>query len=228
MYFRDRRQAGLKLADIILRRYRGRNTAVLALSEGSLLVGDEIARVTHSSLSILLTQDIKIPGETVALGEIDALGTFTYNRMYSTGQLEAFNQEFINHIEQEKRQKLHEIHRIIGRGGFVRPDILRNHVVIIVSDGANSGLAYDVALSYLKPIRTQLVVAAAPIASINAVDRLHVSFDDIAFVSVAENFLETDHYYDNNDMPTRDEVLELIEKAPLKWIHPHGPNKSET
>lgn len=226
MYFRDRRQAGLQLADTLLKRYRGRNTAVLALSEGALLVGDEIARMTHSSLSLLLTQDIKIPGETVALGEIDSMGTFTYNRMYSAGQLEAFSTEYLNHIEQEKRTKLHKINRIIGLGGFARPEIMRNHIVFIVSDGAQSGLSYDVALSFLKPIKTELIVAVSPIASIAAVDRLHVAFDDVAFTSVAENYLDTNHYYDNNRMPTREEITALVENAALKWVHPQLPNKT--
>ncbi len=226
MYFRDRKQAGLMLANRLMTKYLGRNSAVLALSEGGLLVGEEIARMTHSSLNILLTQDISLPGEKIVLGQIDSQGTFTYNRMYSPGQLEEFNQEYLNHIAQEKRTKLHEINRMVGRGGFIRPETLRNHVVFVVSDGANSGLAYDVALSLLKPIKTQAVIAVSPVASISAVDRLHVSFDEVAFTSVVENYLDTNHYYEDNELPDRDMILQMVDQAPLKWVYPQLPNTS--
>ena len=226
MYFKDRKQAGIKLAAELNKKYYGRNTAVLALSEGAILVGNEIARLTHSSLSILLSQDINLPGESIAIGEIDQMGTFTHNRMYSAGQLEEFNKEYLNHIEQEKMKKMHAINRMVGKGGFVRPEVLRNHVVFVVSDGVNSGLAYDVALTFLKPIKTQLVVAVSPVASIDAIDMLHSRFDDINCLSVVEHFLATSHYYDDNDLPERDEILNLIDHIAVRWVHPQLPNKS--
>ncbi len=226
MYYRNRSQAGRKLVKTILDDYKGANSAVVAISEGGLLVGEQIARMTHSSLSLLLTQDVKLPGLRAALGEVDERGTFTYNRMYSPGQLEEFNQEYLNMIAEEKMRKIHAVNRMIGNGGFIRPEILRNKVVFVVSDGAKTGLGYDVAVSFLKPIKTKANIAVAPIASVEAVDRMHMGFDAIKCGSIIDHFLDTDHYYDENDLPDRAEILSMIRDVYLHWVHPQLPNLS--
>lgn len=216
MYFKSRSEAGKLLAEK-LAHYRFENTAVVALSDGGVIVAAEIAMRLHCVLTMLLTEDVKLPGEHDPLAVINQEGGFTYNNMYSTGQLEEFTSEYHNYIEQEKRQKFHAINQLLGSGGLIRPDLLYGHNVILVSDGLNSGLSLDAATEFLKPIKTERLIVATPFASIPAVDRMHLLADEIVCLSVIENFMNTNHYYEDNTMPEHEELVKTIEKIVLNW-----------
>ena len=52
MYFEDRAQAGSLLAAQLVDKYRYENCAVVALSDGGVLVGERIAAELHCMLNI--------------------------------------------------------------------------------------------------------------------------------------------------------------------------------
>ena len=95
--------------------------------------------------------------------------------------------------------------------------MLRDHTVILVADGIDSGAAIDVALDFLKPIRIQRLVVATPVATIPAVDRLHMAADELHILDVKENFMGTNHYYEQNDIPSHEDTIAKINQIVLNW-----------
>lgn len=217
MYFQDRQQAATQLASLVVPKYRYENCAIVALSDGGVVIGSLLAAQLHCVLMMLLTDPINLPGETTPLGSIDQSGTFTYNGMYSAGELEEFAGEYHNNIEQQKLEKLHEMNQLLGSSGIIDPNLLRYRNVILVSDGLSSGLSLDSAAAYLKPYKLQSLVIATPLASVPAVDRMHLLGDDIYCLSVVENYIETNHYYEDNTMPSHDDTIATIKDIVLKW-----------
>ncbi|MBI4101153.1 hypothetical protein HY441_01605 [Candidatus Microgenomates bacterium] len=217
MYFRDRHEAGAKLA-AELRHYRYENTAVLALSDGAVLVGDEIARALHCTISLLLTEPITlkdIGGETI--GVIDQAGTFTFNNLIPAGLLEEIMAENRTVVEEEKMKKLHAMTKLLSEHGLAEPQLFYGHNVIIVSDGLKSGLALEAAVNFLKPIKTGKLIGAAPLASVQAVDRLHVLCDEIHVLSVVDNYLDTNHYYKDNTIGDTKAIIDSINRVVMRW-----------
>jgi predicted phosphoribosyltransferase len=151
------------------------------------------------------------------VGSIDQSGTFTYNGYFSAGQLEDFDSEYRNYIDQQKFEKLHEMNRLLGSGGIIEPNLLRYHNVILASDGLSSGLSLDSAAAYLKPYKLEKLIVATPMASVSAVDRMHLLADDIYCLSVVENYMDTNHYYDDNSLPSHEEIVNIIKDIVLKW-----------
>src|SRR3989344_7126508 len=98
MYFSSRADAGKQLAKE-LEKYQKQNCAVVALSDGGALVGAQIAKSLHCVLMMLLTEPIDLPGEPDPIAVINQDGGFTYNSMYSTGQLEELNMDYHSYIE---------------------------------------------------------------------------------------------------------------------------------
>ncbi len=216
MYFKSRSEAGKKLAEK-LAHYRYENTAVVALSDGGVIVAAEIAMQLHCVLTMLLTEEVKLPGENDTLAVVNQDGGFTYNKMFSAGQLEEFTGEYHNYLEQEKRQKFHSINQLLGAGGLIRSDLLYGHNIILVSDGLNSGLSLDAAADFLKPIKTEKIIVATPLASVPAVDRMHILADEIVCLSVLENYMNTNHYYEDNTLPPHEDLVKTIEHIVLNW-----------
>jgi predicted phosphoribosyltransferase len=96
-------------------------------------------------------------------------------------------------------------------------DLLRDHVVILVADGLDDSASIDVALDFLKPVRTQKLVVATPIATVAAVDKLHVVADELHILDVKDNFMGIDHYYEDNTVPSHEETIEKINEIILNW-----------
>jgi predicted phosphoribosyltransferase len=217
MYFQSRTDAAQQLAKIIVPKYRFENCAVVALSDGGVVIASNLAAQLHCVLMMLLTEQITLPGERTPVGTIDQSGIFTYNGMFSAGQLEAFESEYRNYIEQQKLEKMHNMNGLLGSGGIIKPELLRYHNVILVSDGLSNGLSLDAAAAYLKPYKLERLIVATPLASVAAVDRMHLLADEIVCLSVVDNFMDINHYYQDNTLPPHEAIVSSIKDIILKW-----------
>lgn len=217
MYFNSRLEAGQLLAKQISHKYKGSDTAVVALSDGGVMVGAQIALEIQAVLTMLLTETIVLPREDNAVAGITQDGAFSYNRKYSQGEIDEFVGEYYNLIEQEKVNKMQEMHRMAGKSGLIRRDLVRDQNVILVTDGLPDGFVLDVALQFLKPIHIKRLIVATPLASVSAVDRMHVLADEIFCLSVIEDFISTDHYYEVQDIPSHEKVIKTIEEIVTHW-----------
>lgn len=216
MYYRNRAEAGRLLADRLIK-HKNTNTTVIALSTGGVIVGAQIAMRLHSTMSMLLTENIILPGELDPLAVIASDNTFTYNDMFSAGELEMMRADYLHVIEGQRLTKLRKLHALLGYDGEINRDLLQRRTVILVSDGLNNGLSLDMARDYLKPVKTERIVVAVPVASVDAVDKMHLVGDEIECLSVKPNYLGTDHYYDDNTVPPVKDLLKVITTTPVHW-----------
>lgn len=216
MYFSSRAEAGYRLA-LELMPYRYENCIVVSLSDGGVQVGYQIASSLHCMLTMMLVESIDVPGESQMFGTLNQSGRFTYNGMLSAGQIEEYYSEYHGVLEGQKSERMQHINRLLGMGGIVDEDMLREHVVILVSDGLPNGYSLDAAADLFKPIRIKKLIIAVPVASVDAVDRMHILGDELHVLGVTENYLDTDHYYDINDVPDHETTAAALEQIVLNW-----------
>lgn len=209
MYFASRKAAGEQLASR-LEPYASQDVAILALSEGGVVVGAQIAARLHCSLAFLLTQDITLPGERTAVGIVDQNGGFTYNDYFSTGEIDELATEYHAVIDSLKEEKWHEMNRLLADGGLAEVSSLENKVIILVSDGLLNGSSLIATMNFLKPIAIEKVIIATPVASVAAVDKMHLLGDELQVLQVVDGVFDLDHYYDENDVPERPELIKVL------------------
>jgi putative phosphoribosyl transferase len=216
MYFSSRHDAGELLAERLMK-YRYEDCAVVALSASGVAVAEPIAARLHCILGLFLSEQVHIPGENVAFGTVTQGGNFVYNEDLSKSDTDEYYGEFHSFIDSEKREKFQHINRLIGEGGAVDPRLLREHVVIVVADGLKTGAKLRAIAEYFKPVNMKRLVLAVPIASVEAVDEMHIIADELHVLSVTDNFLATTHYYDQNDVLTHEQAVEKINNIILNW-----------
>ncbi len=214
-YLSSRSQAGILLANE-LDKLKNQLVAVVALSEGGVLVGAEIARRLHTSLFILATQHAEKNNEN-AMTALSANGVFSYNTFNSLGELE--EDAFASKLLSSTRSMIEyqKLNSVAGKDGFIPKALLKRHTVILVSDGLKTALSLQVAVNFMRDIEIKRLIIATPIASLEAVDRMHMLVDQIFCLRVAENYISTEHYYDNNNIPDDKTVVEIMKNIVLNW-----------
>lgn len=217
MYFESREQAGKILGAELLEKYRYEDCAVVALSDGAVVVGEQIAQALHCILTMLLIENIELPGEGTSFGGVSQSGTFTYNGMFSAGEIEEYESEYHGYLEEKKREAFDKINHLLGDGGLIDENMLRDRVIILVADGLDTGASLDVAVDFLKPIKIKRLVVATPVASVQIVDKLHVLADELHILDIKANFMGINHYYSINDIPTHEATIAKINQIVLNW-----------
>lgn len=216
MYFNNRVEAGNKLAHL-LDKYKGEQCTVVALSDGGVVVGAQIASHLGCALTMLLAEPINAPGEPEAVASINQDGGYSSNAAWSAGQLEEFDMEYHQLFEQIKMERLADMHRLLGREGLISKKMLKGRTVIIASDGLGSGFSIDAAMLYLKTIKLKRLVIVSPVASLNAVDRMHILGDEIFCLGVVDNFMGSNHYYEDNQLPSHETIIDSISSIVDQW-----------
>lgn len=217
MYFASRVQAGRMLAAKLVDKYRYENCAVVALGDGGVVVGAQIAAQLHCVLMMLQSEEITLPRETTAIGGMTEGGSFSFNHAFSQGEIDEAVSEYHEYIEQEKLAHFHHMNTLVGSGGSMSPDLLRGHTVILVSDGLRSPFPLDMAMGFLKPIAIDRLVMATPIASVQAIDRMHILADEICCLDVVAECMEIPHYYEAQDIPEHAKIISTLEQIILQW-----------
>jgi putative phosphoribosyl transferase len=214
-YYTSRYDAGRRFAkDLVSLRYE--NTAVLALSPGGVVIGNEIAKELHSIIGLLLMKHVMLPGGETALGLINASGGFTYDHSFSAGQIEEFEMDYRTNIELSKMEAIHKLHTI-GQGGDISPQYFNGRSVIIVNDFGKTGTSFQAAMDFLKPVITEKIIMIAPVATVKAADLMHSLADQVIIGHVTENDFPANHYYENNEIPETQELLQLLDQIILQW-----------
>lgn len=217
MYFHSRAEAGEQIAREVFDKYRYENVAIVALGDGGVAVGEPIAERLHCVLTLLVSEAFDVPGEGQEFGAVSQTGQFTFNSELGEGAATEYATEYHGYLEEQKRQAFHRINRLIGDGGVMDQELLQDHTLILVSDGLNNSTIIDVAMDFLKPIRYQKLVIVAPVASVSLVDKVHMIADELHILDVKSNYLDTDHYYDQNDLPSHEETIKKINQIILNW-----------
>lgn len=189
----------------------------MALNDGGVMVGTQISTQLHCALMLLMSEEILLPREPRAIAGITSGGTVTYNNEYSKGEIDELLGEYYNVVEQEKLIKMHDMNNALEGGGTINRRLLENRNVVLVSDGLKTGFEVDLAVEYLKPVSMRKLIVATPFASLKAVDRMHVLADDLFCLNVIEDYMETNHYYDKQDVPDHDTIVKIVKEIVNKW-----------
>lgn len=214
MYFRNRKDAGKKLSKE-LNKYGSEEVSILAFGVGGYLVAKQISNDLNCSVSVIHSEEITAPGDpSTIIAEVDQSGDLTYNSNMSSGQLEEVISEFHNYIDQERIRLLHKLNLDSGFEPKLDLSYLRNRNIIVVTDGAKDSVVFDVALAFLRKVSVKKVIAAVPVASINAIDRMHVLFDELHCLNVTPNFISVEHYYEEpEDLDVETSKMPMLKRG---------------
>jgi putative phosphoribosyl transferase len=208
--FRDRYEAGRRLARE-LEAYAGRDDVlVVALPRGGVPVGYEVAQALGVPLDVMQVRKLGVPGhEELAMGAIASGGV----RIVSDNVVEALGipERVIATVAAAEAQELERRERIY-REGRLFPD-LRGRTVILVDDGLATGSTMRAAAAALRSLGAARLVAAVPVAPKDSCDAMRDVVHDVVCAVVPERFQAVGEWYDDFSQTSDEEVGELLRRG---------------
>ena len=208
--FRNRSEAGSRLA-ARLDRYKDRDDViVLALPRGGVVTGYEIARVIGAPLDVLIVRKIGFPYQPeLAAGAVAETGSVVLNRdIMAMGGLteEALKPE----IDRQKGEIARRI--ILYRGARPLTD-LTDKTVVLVDDGVATGATIKAAIAALKQENIAKLVLALPVGPPETVEVLRTMVDEFICLETPLYFMAVGAHYGDFTQVTDEDVVKLLHRS---------------
>jgi putative phosphoribosyl transferase len=206
MPFRDRREAGRRLAER-LSGLRAASPLVLGLPRGGVPVAFEVAQVLGAPLDVLVVRKLGVPFQPElgmgAVGE-DGVRVLNADVLRQAGVSESQLAE----VEARERAEVEE-RAVRLRSG--RPAVpLQGRTVVIVDDGLATGGTARAAVRVARARGAERVVLAVPVAPPDTVAVLRHDADDVIAVETPEPFFAIGGWYTDFSPTSEREVVELL------------------
>jgi putative phosphoribosyl transferase len=160
--FRDRAEAGRKLAEM-LDTYAGRpDVLVLALPRGGVPMGYEVARALEVPLDVFVVRKLGVPGrEEPAMSALASGGAWVLNEDVIESLAIPDSAAYV--VAAREFQELARRERLY-RGDRPPPDV-HGLTVILVDDGLATGSTMKAAVAALRRLEPERIVVAVPTAA---------------------------------------------------------------
>jgi predicted phosphoribosyltransferase len=217
MLFRDRFDAGRRLADK-LTEYAGRpNVLVLALPRGGVPVACEVARALHAPLDVFLVRKLGLPGhEELAMGAIATGGVRVLNEDVVRGL--GVPDKVIDAVARREQDELERRERAY-RDDRPAPDV-RGKTVILVDDGLATGSTMRAAIAALRQQHPARVIVAVPVGAPETCAEFQDETDETVCAVTPEPFYAVGMWYQDFAQTTDEEVYDLLRRAALEHAPP--------
>jgi putative phosphoribosyl transferase len=214
MPFRDRREAGRRLAER-LSGLRASSPLVLGLPRGGVPVAFEVAKALGAPLDILVVRKLGVPYQPElgmgAVGE-DGVRVLNADVLRQAGVTETQ----LAQVEARERAEVEERATRL-RGG--RPAIpLQGRTVVIVDDGLATGGTARAAVRVARERGAARVILAVPVAPPESVATLRRDADDVVAVETPEPFFAIGGWYSDFSPTSDEEVVELLVRAAIDGV----------
>jgi len=210
LIYRDRTDAGKRLATLLTAYAKRPDVLVLALPRGGVPVAFEVARALRAPLDIFLVRKLGAPGQKeLAMGAI------------ATGGVRVLNEDVVeylhipdNVIDEIAADELQELERRehAYRGNRPVPDV-RGKTVILVDDGLATGSTMRAAAAALRQQKPARIIIAVPVSAPQTCDEYRMGVDEIVCDVTPEPFHAVGQWYKDFSQTTDEEVSNLLEKA---------------
>lgn len=209
MPFRDRREAGRRLAER-LSGLRASSPLILGLPRGGVPVAYEVAKGLGAPLDILVVRKLGVPYQPElgmgAVGE-DGVRVLNADVVRQAGVTEAQ----LRQVEARERAEVEERATRLRGGRPAMP--LEGRTVVIVDDGLATGGTARAAVRVARERGATRVILAVPVAPPETVATLRRDADDVVAVETPEPFFAIGGWYSDFSPTSDDEVVELLVRA---------------
>lgn len=205
--FKNRQEAGKKLAEALKAYKNAQSTVVLALPRGGVVVGFEVAWALGLPLDIVVPRKIGAPGNPeYAIGAITETGDAIMNAQ----EVQHVEEEWLRRTMEEEKK---EAQRRLTTYRAGPPPNLEGKTVIVVDDGIATGYTMAAAVASVKSRKPAKVIVAVPHGAQDSIEQLRREVDEVVVLEIPEVYFAVGAQYEAFAQTTDKEVIALLHDA---------------
>lgn len=204
--FRNRKEAGQRLADALVQR-GWQFDVVLGIPRGGVVVAREVADRFGCSLDVIMARKIGSPANLeYAIGAVTPDGEVLLDDKLR--QFLGLEQESIDKSAQRIKQEINQRLAMYRAGKKNEP--LAGRRVVLIDDGIATGFTVKAAVQYLRRQGASYIAVAVPVASEEACLSLESTVDSLFCLEVPEVFFAVGQFYQDFRSVEDEEVIRLL------------------
>ncbi|MEW6408307.1 MAG: phosphoribosyltransferase family protein [Patescibacteria group bacterium] len=209
MFFYDRREAGIKLAEKLVKFRDRKDAVVLGLPRGGVVVAAEVAKKLNIEMDIVVPRKITAPDNPEY-----AIGAICYDDVIILNESEIKNlgipKEYLNREIKEEKEEMKRRQKLYR--GQKPPLVLKNRIVILVDDGIATGLTMLAAVNYVLKKEPRVVIIAVPVGAQDSIHRFEEiqQINEVICLYQPAFFGAVGAFYQIFEQTTDEEVIELM------------------
>lgn len=208
--FKNRREAGQKLASELSVYANRADVLVLGLPRGGVPVAFEVAKALNAPLDLFLVRKLGVPDRPeLAMGAIASGGIQVLNQPVVRSL--QISDEIINCVARSEQLEL-ERREQVYRGNCPAPK-LQDQIILLIDDGLATGATMRAAVMALRDRQPARIVVAVPIAPSETCYELRSEVDEVICPIIPERFSAVGRGYEDFSQTTDEEVQELLQKS---------------
>lgn len=208
--YRDRRDAGQRLAQELSTRAWDAPPSVLALPRGGVPVAYEVAAALEAPLDVLVVRKLGAPGhEELAIGALASGGAKVLNE--DLVRRLGVDDAALDAIVQRELGELRRRESVYRRG--MRSPAISGRTVVIVDDGVATGATASAAVEAVKALGASSVIVAVPVGPSATLRRLSLEADEVVCPTWRDDLSSVGEWYRDFSQTSDAEVVELLASA---------------
>lgn len=206
--FKDRTEAGKILSDA-LSEYKDKNSIVIAIPRGGVVVAYEVAKALNTSLDLIIPRKIGAPRQPeLAIGAVTEDGTTILNQ-----DILRYLRVSDEYIKEEAKRQVEEIKRRMESYLGDKPRVsIEGKVVILVDDGVATGATIRAAIASLRKREPASIVLAIPVGPLDTIEELRREADEVICLMTPEPFFAIGQFYRSFEQTSDEEVIQILNK----------------
>lgn len=207
MIFKDREEAGRRLAPRLEDLEDDVNTVIVGLARGGVIVAKEVARDLGLPLEILVAKKLGAPGNPeLAIGAIAESMRILDEKLIKELRVSQ------GYIAAETVKLEQEISRRVERYRKGKPLLdLNGKTVVLIDDGIATGATMRAAIQYAKAMGARETVVAVPVASEEPLQEIEKKADRVVCLEkLGPYFSAVGEHYENFPQVSDEEVIDAL------------------
>lgn len=212
-YFRDRHDAGTRLADLLLARSMiDSQTTIIGLLRGGMPIAASIAIAANARLGALAVRKLGFPSQPeLAFGAIamysHAYASYINEKLHTS----ALRQDGEHAIALTIEEAQNQLAVLADRFANYTPSIMRK-TVIVCDDGLATGATMYAAIQVLEDLEAQRLMIAVPVAPAYLVSEFAARGIEVICLNTPEDFTAVGAYYDDFSQVNELEILAMLSR----------------
>ncbi|WOE68897.1 phosphoribosyltransferase [Hydrogenimonas thermophila] len=208
--FKDRVDAGKKLAEKLKELEPFENSIILALPRGGVPVAYEVAKRLNIPLDVIIVRKLGAPlNKEFAIGSLVEGNPERVILNEDVIRKLGIEKKYLDEVINKERNELHRREELYRKSQNILSTI-KNKKVILIDDGVATGYTIKAALTAIREQEPSSIIVALPVAPLDALRELDRLADQVIILETPEPFWAVGAHYEYFNQTSDTEVVKLL------------------